>query len=342
MSKLSKFRAALEKKGAQTGFAPVRGWISSGNLALNYILSNDITKGFPVSRMSFLSGPRGSGKSFIVGNVMREAQLKGYHVVILETENSIDREFLERLGVDTSDDKFDLIRVFSIEEATEYAQMMLTAFDKDDKVFLFVDSLSNMESSQESDKFDKEGVIASTQGLVQKKMKAFCSLLNNRIGDRDMGVLMTTHVYENQEQYGDKYKVSGGSSIQFLPSIGVWTTALSLREGSTLVGIRLGCKTYKTRYQQTGMNIEVDLPYTTGMDKYDGVLPILVKLGVIEQGGAWYSVLDSTTGEIKKFQKKNLDSVIDIVERRYAEVVTEIEEKDDGASSLETEKQRVG
>ena len=318
MSKLSKFRAALEKKGAQTGFAPVRGWVSTGNMALNYIISNDITKGVPVSRLSFLSGPRGSGKSFIVGNVMREAQLKGYHVIILETENSIDREFLERLGVDTSDDKFDLIRVFSIEEATEYAQMMLAAFDKDDKVFLFVDSLSNMESSQEADKFNKEGAIASTQGLTQKKMKSFCSLLNNRIGDRDMGVLMTTHVYENQEQYGEKYKVSGGSSIQFLPSIGVWTTALPLREGSNLVGIRLGCKTYKTRYQQTGMNVEVDLPYTTGMDKYDGVLPILVKLGVIEQGGAWYSVLDSSTGELVKFQRKGLGDVIELIEKRYA------------------------
>ena len=332
MSKLSKFRAALEKKGAQTGFAPIRGWISSGNLAI---------KGFLVSRMTFLSGPRSSGKTFIVGNVMREAQKKGYHVILMETENSVDREFLERLGVDTSDDKFDLIRVFSIEEATQYSQMILESFSKDDKVFLFVDSLSNMESSQEADKFDKEGTIASTQGLTQKKMKAFCSLLNNRIGDRDMGVLMTTHVYENQEQYGDKYKVSGGSSIQFLPSVGIWTTGLPLREGSSLVGIRLKTQTYKTRYQQVGMNVEVDLPYTTGMDQYDGVLPILVKLGVIEQAGAWYSVLDSTTGELKKFQRKSLDTVIDIVERRYAEVVTQHEEQDDDEASLDGEKSRV-
>ena len=130
MSKLSKFRAALEKKGAQPGFAPIRGWISSGNLAINYIISNDITKGFPVSRMTFLSGPRSSGKTFIVGNVMREAQKKGYHVILMETENSVDREFLERLGVDTSDDKFDLIRVFSIEEATQYSQMILESFSK--------------------------------------------------------------------------------------------------------------------------------------------------------------------------------------------------------------------
>lgn len=337
MSKVSSFRKALEKKGAQTGFAPVRGWISTGNMALNYIISNDITKGVPVSRMTFLSGPKGSGKSFIVGNVMREAQRKGYHVILIESENSIDEEFLERLGVDTTE-MFDIIRVFSVEEATQYAQMTLANFDKDDKVFLFIDSLSNLESIQETEKFDKEGAIASTQGLVQKKMKALCSLLNNRIGDRDMGVLMTTHVYMNQEQYGEKYKVSGGESIQFLPSVGVWTSSLPLREGSTLVGIRLGCKTYKTRYQQTGMNIEVDLPYTTGMDQYDGVLPILVKLGVIDQAGAWYSVLDSNTGELVKFQRKGLDGAIGLIEKRYAEVIDVLEEKDPDAASLETEK----
>lgn len=339
MSNIDKFRAALTKKGAKVGFAPVRGWISTGNMAINYVISNSMTRGFPVSRLSFLSGPRGSGKSFIVGNAMKAAQDDGYHVILIESENSIDREFLERIGVDT-EDKFDMIRVFSIEEATELCQTILTNFDKDDKVFLFVDSLSNLESSQETDKFDKEGVIASTQGLVQKKMKALCSLLNNRVGDRNMGVLMTTHVYLNQEQYGDKYKVSGGESIQFLPSIGVWTTALPLREGSNLVGIRLKCKTYKTRYQQTGMDIEVDLPYTTGMDKYDGILPILVKLGVIEQGGSWYSVLDSATGEVVKFQKKNLDAHINTVIKRYDELIEQIDEKEDDVASLESEKMK--
>ena len=333
-NKLAKFQAALEKKGAQTGFAPIRDWLCSGNMAFNYILSGDITKGIPMSRMTFLSGQKGSGKSFLAANAMASAQKKGYTVVLIDSENSVDEEFLSKLGVDVHNN-FTSIRVFSVEEATEYAKMVLDSFDADDKVFMVIDSLSNMESSQETDKFDKEGAIASTQGLKQKKMKSLCSLLNNRIGDRMMGVLMTTHVYANQEQYGEKWRVSGGDSIQFLPSIGVWCNPLPLREGSKLVGVRIKLKTYKTRYQQTGMEVEIDLPWTTGMDLYDGVLPILVEQKVITQGGAWYTVLDTKTGEEKKFQRKNLHDVIDLVIARYDEVVGSSEEIDDGEASLE-------
>lgn len=332
MVDLSKLRKKLEKRDIPTGFSPIPDWICSGNMGLNYIISGDLEYGYPVGRTTFVSGPQGSGKSFLLANAMKAAQMKGYTIVLLDTENSLDESFMEKVGVCLDDDVFLPIRVFSIEQATSVVSELLQTTEKEEKIGLFIDSLSNLESSQEIDKF-QAGELASTQGLVQKKYKQFIKGINNRIGDRNMFCIMSTHVYLNQEQYQSKYKVSGGESIQFLPSVGVWIDKSPLKDGKEFVGITVRLKTYKTRYQQLGMSTDFALPYTEGMDLYDGCVPILVSEGIIEQAGAWYSYLDSD-GNVAKFQKSKIDEHIDELVKRYREKRGEVVEKDD-ADSIE-------
>ena len=71
---------------------------STGNFALNYLLSGDFTKGIPLGKVSVFAGESGAGKSYIVsGNIVKYAQRQGIFVVLIDSENALDEKWLHAL-----------------------------------------------------------------------------------------------------------------------------------------------------------------------------------------------------------------------------------------------------
>ena len=64
---VSKFRKTLTKSitGMSSGFHDPTDWISTGNYALNYLVSGDFNKGIPLGKVTVFAGESGSGKSYI-------------------------------------------------------------------------------------------------------------------------------------------------------------------------------------------------------------------------------------------------------------------------------------
>jgi RecA/RadA recombinase len=105
---VSKFRKEITKSidGLSIGFNDPTDWISTGNYALNYLISGDFNKGVPLGKVTVFAGESGSGKSFICsGNLVRHAQQQGIYVVLIDSENALDEKWLHALGVDTSETK---------------------------------------------------------------------------------------------------------------------------------------------------------------------------------------------------------------------------------------------
>ena len=105
---LSKFRTGITKSisGISAGFHDPVDWISTGNHTLNYLISGDFNKGIPLGKVSVFAGESGSGKSFICsGNLVRSAQEKGCQVVLFDSENALDEDWLKALNVDTDPSK---------------------------------------------------------------------------------------------------------------------------------------------------------------------------------------------------------------------------------------------
>ncbi|MCA1800739.1 MAG: DNA recombination/repair protein RecA, partial [Actinobacteria bacterium] len=104
----SKFRKDLTKSitGMSAGFNDPTDWISTGNYALNYLISGDFHKGIPLGKVTVFAGESGSGKSYICsGNIIKDAQDQGIYVVLIDSENALDEKWLQALDVDTSEDK---------------------------------------------------------------------------------------------------------------------------------------------------------------------------------------------------------------------------------------------
>ncbi len=77
---ISKFRKGLTKsiEGISFGFNDPTDWVSTGNYALNYLISGDFYKGVPLGKVTVFAGESGAGKSYICsGNIIKSAQEQG-------------------------------------------------------------------------------------------------------------------------------------------------------------------------------------------------------------------------------------------------------------------------
>lgn len=344
MSKFTKFRSKINKLGIPTTLSKIDHWVSTGSMALNYIITGRLDRGAPNRRTGCIAGPQGSGKSLLLGNLAYQIQKDGYHIFYIDSENSIDETFLTRIGVSMLEEDFTPIRVYSVEEATSTISEILREFDKEEKIAIFLDSMSNLELEAEIETFEKKGELSNDMGRKAKSFKQMVQNINSKIGDRDMFFWYSLHVYENQNVMNGegKFKVSGGNAQLYLPSISVLLDKLNLKEGTKQTGIKMKLTTKKTRYNQLGVAHTIEVPYDTGIDPYDSVADILVDEGILNKNGAWYNFVDSN-GEQVKFQSKNFgdhaDTLIqrfndmkdglDIVERDDLEVLKELEAEDE-------------
>jgi len=119
---LSKFRKTLTKSidGLGVGFNDPTDWVSTGNYALNYLISADFNKGIPLGKVTVFAGESGAGKSYVCsGNLIRNAQEQGIYVILVDSENALDEKWLHALGVDTSEQKLLKLNMAMIDDVAK-------------------------------------------------------------------------------------------------------------------------------------------------------------------------------------------------------------------------------
>lgn len=336
MKNLSKLKKSLEKKDFNIGLSPVRDWISTGNSGLNNMISQDLRFSIPVGRVSAFAGLQGSGKSFIIANIIKNAQEKGYFAIYLDTEYATSDGFMEKIGVDLDEDKFMAVNTALVEEVTSFFSELLKSTDKEDKIIFVVDSLSNLQMKRDADKFEK-GEQAYGQGLREKMLKQLVTNMNSKCGDRDMAIVFTSHMYvSGMDNYGNAIlKPNIGEGTLFLPSVVVQLSKKELKENREAVGIQVTAKNLKSRFAMTGKTCEFDLPWDRGMNFLDGSLQVLEEHGVVDKNGGWYSYTNKETGEVVKFQKNDYEDHVDILMDYYGGKEVEIVEKSEIDANLE-------
>ncbi len=331
---LSKFRKDITKsiEGLSIGFHDPTDWISTGNYALNYLISGDFKKGVPLGKVTVFAGESGSGKSYICsGNLVKNAQEQGIFVVLVDSENALDETWLHALGVDTSEDKLLKLNMAMIDDVAKTISTFMKdykAMPEDDrpKVLFVVDSLGMLMSPTEVNQFDA-GDMKGDMGRKAKALKALVTNCVNMFGSCNVGLVATNHTYASQDPYNPDPNVSGGQGFVYASSILVAMKKLKLKEDedgnkvSEVRGIRAGCKIMKTRYAKPFEDIEVQIPYETGMNPYSGFFDLLEKKGMISKEGNRYVYID-LNGEVHKYFRKewnrNENGIMDLVMNEFS------------------------
>ena len=339
---VSKFRKEITKSidGLSIGFNDPTDWISTGNYALNYLISGDFNRGIPLGKVTVFAGESGAGKSYICsGNIVKNAQEQGIFVVLIDSENALDEDWLKALGVDTSESKLLKLSMAMIDDVAKTIATFMSdykALSPEDrpKILFVIDSLGMLLTPTDVNQFE----AGEMKGDLGRKPKALTALVRNCVnmfGSYNVGMVVTNHTYASQDMFDPDDKISGGQGFIYASSIVVAMKKLKLKEDedgnkiSDVMGIRAACKVMKTRYAKPFEGVQIKIPYETGMNPYSGLVDLAEKKGLLKKDG---NRLAFTTpdGEIIKYFRKGwesnedgcLDKVMADFQNQKAEVST--------------------
>ena len=341
---ISKFRKSITKSidGLSIGFNDPTDWVSTGNFALNYLISGDFHKGVPLGKVTVFAGESGAGKSYICsGNLIKAAQAQGIYPILIDTENALDEDWLKALGVDTSEDKLLKLNMAMIDDVaktiTEFvAEYKTMPEDTRPKVLFILDSLGMLLTPTDVNQFE----AGDLKGDMGRKPKALTALVRNCVnmfGSLNIGLVATNHTYASQDMFDPDDKISGGQGFIYASSIVVAMPKLKLKEDedgnkiSEVKGIRAACKIMKTRYAKPFESVQVKIPYETGMNPYSGLVDLAEEKGLLKKEGNSL-VYTTKDGEIiKQFRKAwernengGLDAIMSDISKHGENSVSEI------------------
>jgi recombination protein RecA len=344
---VSKFRKEITKsiEGLSIGFNDPTDWISTGNYALNYLISGDFNKGIPLGKVTVFAGESGAGKSYICsGNIIKNAQEQGIYVVLVDSENALDEAWLKALGVDTSQDKLLKLSMSMIDDVAKTISTFMSDYKalaegERPKVMFVIDSLGMLLTPTDVNQFE----AGEMKGDLGRKPKALTALVRNCVnmfGSYNVGLVCTNHTYASQDMFDPDDKISGGQGFIYASSIVVAMKKLKLKEDedgnkvSEVNGIRASCKIMKTRYSKPFEGVQVKIPYTTGMSPYSGLVDLAEKKGILKKDGNRLAFTIQDTGEIIKYFRKaweaNEDGCLDKVMADFAKIKDEVAVAEEG------------
>jgi recombination protein RecA len=323
---LSKFRKTLTKSidGLGVGFNDPTDWVSTGNYALNYLISGDFNKGIPLGKVTVFAGESGAGKSYICsGNIVKNAQEQGIYVILIDSENALDESWLHALGVDTSEDKLLKLNMAMIDDVAKTISEFMKEYkvmENRPKVMFVIDSLGMLLTPTDINQFE----AGDMKGDMGRKPKALTSLVRNCVnmfGSHNVGMVCTNHTYASQDMFDPDDKISGGQGFVYASSIVVAMKKLKLKtdengvKTSAVHGIRAACKIMKTRYSKPFETLQIEIPYSTGMSPTSGLVDLFEGKNLLVQQGNRLKFVDSH-GEEHLYYRKDWteDKLIMIME----------------------------
>ena len=348
---VSKFRKDITKSidGLSIGFNDPTDWISTGNYALNYLISGDFHKGVPLGKVTVFAGESGAGKSYFAsGNIVKAAQEQGIFVVLIDTENALDESWLKALGVDTDESKLLKLAMSMIDDVAK----TISTFMKDykamadgerPKVLFVIDSLGMMLTPTDVNQFES----GDMKGDLGRKPKALTALVRNTVnmfGSYNVGMVCTNHTYASQDMFDPDDKISGGQGFIYASSIVVAMRKLKLKEDedgnkiSQVKGIRAACKVMKTRYAKPFESVQVKIPYETGMNPYSGLVDLAESVDLLKKSGNRLSFIKADGGEIIQFRKaweRNENGCLDELMLEFTKLANEVSIPDETEAPAE-------
>ena len=337
---VSRFRKEITKSidGLTIGFNDPTHWISTGNYALNYLISGDFNRGIPLGKVAVFAGESGAGKSYICsGNIIKNAQQQGIFVVLVDSENALDEAWLTALGVDTDESKLLKLSMSMIDDVAKTISTFMTDYKalpdgERPKVLFVIDSLGMLLTPTDINQFES----GDMKGDLGRKPKALTALVRNCVnmfGNYNVGLVCTNHTYASQDMFDPDDKISGGQGFIYASSIVVAMKKLKLKEDedgnkiTDVMGIRAACKVMKTRYAKPFEGVQVKIPYETGMNPYSGLVDLAEKKNILKKDGNRLMFV-SSTGEVTKLFRKawesNEEGCLDKLMADFANLRTEV------------------
>lgn len=296
----------LQKLGVVQEAETVRSYLHSGSLALNRVISGKYNGGYPCPGIVEISGESSSGKTVFLAHAFREAQKKGWYVKLEDAEGTWDSGFATKLGVDK--DKI-LINsnLETLEDAFDSMEKTIKAIREEDKttpILIGLDSLPVLPTLKE---FERDSFkMGETTGMIRAAVTGSCLRKIYGLSKKENVLfIIINQLRSKMVMFGSPdTRAAGGRSLEYYLTVSL-KTSFSKSNGvvtdskDSPIGLQGKIKNDKNKISIPYLDCEFQLSYDTGLDNLYGLVPMLVKDGLVTQSGAWYSV------GAKKFHQKD-------------------------------------
>lgn len=271
---------------ADSDIAENTDWVSTPSMDLNRALSGDLNRGIPSKSMVVIAGPEHTFKSSFVVLSMVDAQKQGFTPVIIDTERGITKDFAARWGLDISKCLY-IYTPWVDEVSTIIAQLKESG---EQKYIIGLDSIGGLDNYKiVTDAVD--GDPKMDQGLLQKRIKTLLKLILNVCVTQNSIAIMSAHMYATPN---GPMKINGGNAVRLLPNILIeLRRELRKDKEKRSAGNDIKAITLKNRVYPAFQEALIDIDFINGVNKYGGLVDLLMKAEIVKGGGGRYKIISS-------------------------------------------------
>ena len=312
--KNTNYKVAYFLDGDTDSPSEVGGWVGTGSSMLDLAISNRKGGGFPVGRITEITGLEASGKSLLAAHALADTQKQGGLAVYIDTENAVSREFLEAIGLDL--EKMLYVPLDAIEDIFEAIESIIESVRKSNKdrlVTIVVDSVMGASTKiEQAADYDKDGWATSKAIILSKGMRK----ITNLIGRQRIALLFTNQLRSRLGvAFGDPWTTSGGKAIPFHSSVRLRLKSVGQikvkKDGvDQTVGIKTRCQVIKNRMGPPLKTIDYDIYFESGIDNFGGWLNVMKQFKLVSTAGAWYTYTKADGTDVK-FLSKDFQGKLD-------------------------------
>lgn len=261
--------------------------------------------GFKMNAIHRFNGKESGGKTTMCTIIAGQCQKRRFerygnysksHVAIIDYERSFDVIHAQKLGLilkdpETGEKLVHVIRPVYMEDGevwweqiVESGQLCCTILDSD--------NAGANHTEFDTDELGKAtfGAQAKACGMVIKRMNIFVS-------KHCTPVLWISQERANQELMAHLPKTTGGEAVNFYPSTRFRVTPgkpadYPTNKDGDVIGYIVKMTNYKNKTAKPFRKGELTVMYNSGLSVERDYINMIVKLGVIEQHGAWFYIFN--------------------------------------------------
>ena len=321
------FEQALEKLNKQYGTGTVLALdsktegnydaISTGSIGFDWITLG--VGGFVKGKMYELMGWEGTGKSTICGHAVASCQAQGGKVVFIDGEHAVDKNYFERLGVDTT--KMLIAQPSSGEEGFNIAVEMMSTGEVD---LIIIDSDSSLipKSVLDGEVGDHAiGKKARLNSSAYPKIKSIAHNTNTCV------IVISQYREKIGVMFGNPTTTQGGHALKFYSDVRIEVARSLMKDGTEVIGNLTKVKATKNKMSPPYQKSEFEIIYGVGIDRVSETLQLLHDLELGRKYGKTYTY-DGIKYDLEEFKQNILEDVdfFNSLKSKIIDTLTGIEE----------------
>jgi len=266
----------------------ISGFINTGSLIFNALLSGDIYGGIPDNKIIALAGESATGKTYFALDMCKKFLTDNPEAAVLyfDTEQAITSGMIKDRGIDPK-----RVAIFPVATVEDFRHQCIKIVDKVlemDKserkpMMIVLDSLGMLSTNKEIND-TAEG--KDTRDMTRAQLiKATFRVLTLKLGQAHIPMLLTNHTYDVVGAYVPTKEMGGGSGLKYAASTIVYLSKKKDKDGTDIIGNIIRCKLFKSRLTKENKQVEVQLNYDTGLNPYYGLVDIAVKYNIFNKLG---------------------------------------------------------